>query len=1386
MSKLSERILENLSFDNLDEEENVDSNTTTSPLAEYLKDYDLFETSDSASLTPQPPEDTAFTDLESKRFVPQGLPPAVAQQKSFISDTSTVDTPYQIEELKEDYPILDGTVAAIRAEKIKELSGEKTDFLSTPPTQADFSQLLDPNVQRHVGTDIPLPPPTDKIYDKAKSQEEKEIIYNTYKFSPQSFTNPIDRVLSYRDETGKSRIVPPPTAGTMLSIPYYSLTRTAPKGINDLANAFADAMAFGVTFGNFTFEELRDDKFDFATYDTADQFVESTLNEGVAALPGYGLIQKFAIGLFPKLFNGATYKEIIKYSTREGGGVSTMPSDTETFLFGKAENRSPIYDVHPDTPLLALDIEADNEEEFIRILDHRKNMLVDAIAVGGAAEGVLKGGIKGGAFLFDKIIRPFRDYVGYGFGTGQKYDPDNPITDKRKVNQAQRLLEAIVGFKPLARDEGLLTDQRIVDENYAGKIDQIARILDSEYSELKADAPDLEFQIGKINPLTTGDPLNSSYKLNSLALLYKVFNDARSSDAQRDAFVQKFGQISDKDLDQYYANVRSLYADFRADPKLMTNLPKAQALISNESAAAYGAMEQGVRKARQGVSRTEEAEKIFDPARDLLGDQGVRDIKAIRNLPSGVETELDNLATELAKDFSEGDHLFGDTEKLLRKYGDITGENLQVSSGQELAVAVGKIYKDMTALKNQKYKEVSGGEVDYGKLYDFITEKTKEYDPQLLKEGVQGAFKQSNILSKLVDQVRMPTTTPNAADTDATDALLDELILNIPLAPTTPTTSSASTSVSAEDVARNDFIKWAEDYSRENTPIDYGFLYTQLRPVLAEKRSIAYNIMRPTGGSAGMVDTKDARAIYNLARDFISYIDEEALADITDPALIGKQQEAVRYYKEDYIPFFRSSAEGSSTLEKVADEVELASKNIPLEDASTFKTEAAKILLGDLTNPQNRLYTENLLNLVNLKGQGKQAESQISAIVAGDIITKLKTNTDVDFSSPEQLKDFFRNLKSAQQIKNPTLKNIQTLQKNFPSVYKKLEEYFSRLSKGIEKKNVLEIKLAEIQKEVQQKEDEFLNGVLGNFIKGKKEGITPYKDTYTDGYSLIKKVFNEAATSKSSARQLRKILDDMRKSPEQALLERALKGAYGKWVYEKAATKSVGTSKIPALSQNFVDSVRTTDFSPASDPDMTQEGLKSATWPIVGRIIYRNHPEYIDLLEELVRYADDMQNVDKGIKPTLNSNTADRLEAIKAVRSFVVLTQGVLTRRGAIMNALGLNIIDKVDPKDFLSPLDLMLSNPDVFAEAARKVANNQRLERGVLLQALTRVGLYDTDEQGELEKDLKDAAFESTRTVASTTDESSFLDDVGLQSQQADAILRATQDLVDSIDFLQ
>ena len=42
-------------------------------------------------------------------------------------------------------------------------------------------------------TDMPLPPPNDKIYDKAKSQEEREIIYNTYKFSPQSFTNPIDR-----------------------------------------------------------------------------------------------------------------------------------------------------------------------------------------------------------------------------------------------------------------------------------------------------------------------------------------------------------------------------------------------------------------------------------------------------------------------------------------------------------------------------------------------------------------------------------------------------------------------------------------------------------------------------------------------------------------------------------------------------------------------------------------------------------------------------------------------------------------------------------------------------------------------------------------------------------------------------------------------------------------------------------------------------------------------------------------------------------------------------------------------------------------------------------------------------------------------------------------
>ena len=142
-------------------------------------------------------------------------------------------------------------------------------------------------------------------------------------------------------------------------------------------------------------------------------------------------------------------------------------------------------------------------------------------------------------------------------------------------------------------------------------------------------------------------------------------------DAQRDAFVQKFGQISDKDLDQYYANVRSLYVDFRADPKLMNNLPKAQALISNESAAAYGAMEQGVRMPERVPNRR--SRKDIDPARDLLGDQGVRDMGATRNLPSGVETELDNLATELAR-ISKGDHLFGDTEKLLRKYGDITGE----------------------------------------------------------------------------------------------------------------------------------------------------------------------------------------------------------------------------------------------------------------------------------------------------------------------------------------------------------------------------------------------------------------------------------------------------------------------------------------------------------------------------------------------------------------------------------------------------------------------------------------------------------------------------------------------------------------------------------------
>ena len=212
-------------------------------------------------------------------------------------------------------------------------------------------------------------------------------------------------------------------------------------------------MAFGVTFGNFTFEELRDDKFDFATYDTADQVVESTLNEG-SCLPGYGLVQN-CYWLISKLFNEATYKDNKIRNKRRR--VYLLCPQTQKLLFGKAENDL-LYMMYIQTPLLALGIEAENEE-FIQILDHRKNMLVDAITVGEHRRSTKR---KYFGSPFDKFVRPVRDYVGFGFVTGKKYDPDNPITDERKVNQAQRLLEAIVGYRP-AREEGLLTDQRVVE-----------------------------------------------------------------------------------------------------------------------------------------------------------------------------------------------------------------------------------------------------------------------------------------------------------------------------------------------------------------------------------------------------------------------------------------------------------------------------------------------------------------------------------------------------------------------------------------------------------------------------------------------------------------------------------------------------------------------------------------------------------------------------------------------------------------------------------------------------------------------------------------------------------------------------------------------------------
>ena len=574
------------------------------------------------------------------------------------------------------------------------------------------------------------------------------------------------------------------------------------------------------------------------------------------------------------------------------------------------------------------------------------------------------------------------------------------------------------------------------------------------------------------------------------------------------------------------------------------------------------------------------------------------------------ESNLENLNARVVQELTEDPSVIGRVTSLESKYGFDIG-SVKNQSADEIVANLSKASESMDQTKNDLFAAVVGGEVDYLDLISTL----KSLKPGQL-DAAAAAMPGNSQFGTLLEQIKLKT---KMVDDKPVRETVEEM--------------------------QERFVKW----STQND-LDFARLFTDIRPGLVDSiNSLELGSAAEKGAAKTLIQFK-------------KWIDEDAIKFLEDQDIdaetLDAAQEAMRYFKEDWAPFW----DDGSTLQQIGT---LRRQTIGRGKQEPMFTDTSRNLVEGTINDSNRSVASNMIDLLG-RPEGGESAGLVVDFVIGDVLTKLSAR----IGSSDNVADLGLGAVRQELSQYATL-----IRENFAGEADRLDALVARLGDNKVTKEALEKELVQAQRLADEAKDTIYKQELNKFFTA--NGVPN-----PNGYDTMSKIFS----GQQNANQIEGLMARAEADP---IIKDGMQAAYTRWFKNQFLGSTTSNTGERALKL----SVDTANV----------DGVKNAFE--YAEIVFADKPKFVEALDTLLGEAGLVQRGKGGKAISTGSNTAELTEQVAAVNRGITATLGVLSRLGARVRAASSGYLQKnFDETAYFSMVDSLMANPDEFIAVAERV----------------------------------------------------------------------------------
>ena len=705
-----------------------------------------------------------------------------------------------------------------------------------------------------------------------------------------------------------------------------------------------------------------------------------------------------------------------------------------------------------------------------------------------------------------------------------------------------------------------------------------------------------------------------------------------------------------------------------------------------------------------GETPEEQTDKLLQGA-DTFVEQERR---AIDTAQGGLEGAEQDFAVKSASvlDGFETDLEFGSD---LKRLEDVTGTKIgetRIAKLDTVNAGLRDGYEQMSLLKDELYAEIMGGAVDTDGIVSLLAQ-LKPLQLDAAYNAIAGGDTQMTKILGTMQRVSRMVNEKISGDEALSEADFDAMY---------------------SDAMRGWFAK---------QQLDFGKLYTEIRPVVSSTASNLFNSTSAADKAAGRV-----------LRDFVRYIDQDAVDFVrnSNPDLATAAVAAKKFYVDDFAPIWRSQGKMQEfaelydrTIGRTAGD-NLTARITGNEFArSGFDEGVDAITTGIMAPGGNRMAVTNMATAVQYSGD----PSAIADYMILDVINSFATDVRTAGMQGANFKDFSTRLQSY----------ATQLREAFPEKADSIDRFILRLEDAGTSQAELQKVLDGATERAGQAMEQVRRGVIARFFIN--NDITPKAITRGDDLATTSNPYAAFERLYKGAEAVQNTQDLMARiaiAPEaerKALIDSA-QLAYNKYLDDFMFGRSTNTNG--------------TRVTNSAKFDRSNEELTSVLR--VGRELYADRPEVMDALEATLEAASDMARSANSTPIRSQSATGYNRQATTATNRLIYATVGPLTRAGTRIRSLSQALINSSDPDSVAKKVTQnLLKDPEYFLLLARKYNTNPGdplLADSIVRYALSGVLKTEYEDSSQAEDDegflsgtfnsLGESAQELGRAVGSLT----------------------------------